>query len=97
MADERPSVIVQPSPGVVGVASDTIGALKAAPLLLVMVLLNMAFIGAAAYYLRNQQDKAFDLMGSIFEHCLPAVKQSRLNDAYLPSPLNPLTSNDGPP
>jgi hypothetical protein len=66
----EPPVVVT-NPGVVTVASDTIRALQTSPVLLVMVLLNMAFIAAGAWYLRNQQDHAFALVGSLFERCLP--------------------------
>jgi hypothetical protein len=74
MTDAPPQVVVQPAQGVIAVASDTIGALKTSPLLLVMVLLNCAFIGAAAYYLRNQQDNAVRLVAEIFDRCLPEHK-----------------------
>jgi hypothetical protein len=57
--------------GVFGTANKTISALTGTPVLLVMVLLNMSFLAVAAYYLRNQQDNAFKLVGNIFDHCLP--------------------------
>jgi hypothetical protein len=69
----QPQPIIVQSPGVIGVATNTIDALKGSPVLLVMVLLNMAFITAAAWYLRNQQDKAFALLDTVFERCLPGA------------------------
>jgi hypothetical protein len=56
---------------ITGVASDTISALKGSPTLLVMVVLNCVFIGGAAYYLRNQQDHAFELVSKMFDRCMP--------------------------
>jgi CDP-diacylglycerol pyrophosphatase len=56
---------------VVGVASDTVGALRGSPTLLVMVVLNAIFIAGAAYYLRNQQDHAFALVDKMFDRCVP--------------------------
>jgi hypothetical protein len=74
MTDDRPpTVVVQPSQGVVGVAADTIGALRGSPTLLVMVVLNCVFIAGAAYYLRNQQDHAFELVNKLFDRCMPDV------------------------
>jgi hypothetical protein len=75
MTDDRPppTVVFQPSQGVVGVATDTIGALRESPMLLVMVLLNCAFLAAAAYYLRGQQETAFKLVDKMFDRCLPNV------------------------
>ena len=70
-----PTVVVQPPQGVIGVAADTVGALRGSPTLLVMVVLNCMFIAAAAYYLRNQQDNAFQLVGRIFDRCLPQAQE----------------------
>jgi hypothetical protein len=53
------------------VARDTIGALKGTPILLVMVLLNCAFLGVATYYLRAQQATAYELVGKVLDRCLP--------------------------
>jgi hypothetical protein len=80
--------LVVTNPGVVSVASDTVSALKTSPLLLVMVLLNVAFIVAGAWYLRNQQDHAFALVGSLFERCLPMkppLSGDNHTGAYSPS------------
>lgn len=72
MSDDRPpTVVVQPSQGVIGVAADTVSALRGSPTLLVMVVLNCMFILGAAYYLRVQQDNAYKLVNSILERCLP--------------------------
>jgi hypothetical protein len=89
MGDDRPpTVVVQPSQGVIGVAADTVGALRGSPTLLVMVVLNCVFIAGAAYYLRNQQDHAFKLVGAVLERCLPephAAPPARPNSAPPPN------------
>ena len=59
--------------GVFGTANKAIGALSGAPMLLVMVLLNCAFIGAGAYYLRGQQSNAYLLVNRLLDRCLPDV------------------------
>jgi hypothetical protein len=71
--DQQPksTVVVSSNGGMFGAANRTISALSGTPVLLVMVLLNVAFIGAAAYYLRSQQDHAFTLVDKIFDRCLP--------------------------
>jgi hypothetical protein len=76
MTDDSPppTVVVQPSQGVVGVAADTVSALRGSPMLLVMVVLNCVFIAGAAYYLRNQQDHAFELVSKMFDSCMPPHK-----------------------
>jgi hypothetical protein len=72
MPDDNPTVVVQQTPqGAVAVAGETVSALKGSPILLVLVLLNIAFLGSAAYYLKNQQDNAFKLVDEIFNRCLP--------------------------
>jgi hypothetical protein len=58
-------------PTIVGAAAGTIDALRSTPILLVMVLLNCAFLGVAAYYLRSQQASAFVLVGKVLDRCLP--------------------------
>ena len=60
-----------PIKGAVNVATDTVSALKGTPILLVMVLLNCAFLAVAAYYLRTQQQTAFTLVGRVLDRCLP--------------------------
>jgi len=75
MADDRsPTVVVEPQQGVVSVATGAVDALRGTPVLLVMVLLNCAFLGAAAYYLRGQQANAFALVDKMFDRCLPEHK-----------------------
>jgi hypothetical protein len=94
MSDDRPpTVVVQPAQGVVAVATDTIGALRGYPVLLVMVILNCVFIAAAAYYLRVQQDNAYKLVGSVLEHCLPDHRSSFNDDR----PARPFTPPPGYP
>jgi hypothetical protein len=73
-ADDNPRSASQ---GVVGVASDTVGALRGSPTLLVMVVLNTIFIGGAAYYLRNQQDHAFELVSKMFDRCMPQQERQQ--------------------
>lgn len=63
--------MTEPPTSVTGVAGSAVDALRSSPTLLVMVLLNMAFLGAAAYYLRQQQDNAFRLVSEMFDRCLP--------------------------
>jgi hypothetical protein len=67
---QQPSVVVQGNGGMFSTANKAIGALTGTPILLVMVLLNCAFIAAAAYYLHGQQDHAFTLVNKLFDHCL---------------------------
>jgi len=76
MTDQnRPQqVIVQPAQGAFGVATDTIGALRDSPTLLVMVLLNCAFLAALAYYLHGQQEATYKLVDKMFDRCLPNVR-----------------------
>lgn len=68
-------------------------------MLLVMVVLNCAFIVAGAYYLRTQQDNAYRLVDKIFERCLPETRPGQRPyiappddhrgdlKGYLPSPI----------
>jgi hypothetical protein len=87
MSDPQPTPVIVTNPGVVTVASDTISALKTSPLLLVLVLLNAAFILAAAWYLRNQQDHAFALVSKLFDRCLIGPAPPQHQGSYSPSPL----------
>jgi hypothetical protein len=50
-------VIVQRGGGITAIAGDAIDALKTSPVLLLIVLLNMAFAGAASYYLERQEER----------------------------------------
>jgi|HubBroStandDraft_5_1064220.scaffolds.fasta_scaffold09764_6 hypothetical protein len=61
------------SNGVTGVASDTINAFRGFPILLVMVLLNAAFLFAGVYYLTKQQDDASQTIDKVLQRCLPDV------------------------
>jgi hypothetical protein len=91
MSDDKPppTVVVQPQ-GVVAVATDAIGALRGTPVLLVMVLLNCAFLFAAAYYLRGQQHNAFTLVDKILDRCLLERPDRHQSDVYPPSSLGSL-------
>lgn len=62
------SDIVKP---IAGAAAGTVDALRSTPILLVMVLLNCAFLGVATYYLRAQQATAYELVGKVLDRCLP--------------------------
>lgn len=68
--------------GITGIASDTVSALKGSPLLLVMVVLNAAFIMAGSYYLSKQQDDTSQVMIKIFDRCLPDVHQNAYTIPY---------------
>jgi hypothetical protein len=71
MTTPEPQPVIVTNPGVITVASGAIDALKTSPILLVMVLLNCAFLGVAAYYLRTQQQSAFTLVTKVLDRCLP--------------------------
>lgn len=57
--------------GVTGLAGDAIDALKTSPVLLLIVLLNMAFAGAAAYYLTGIENKRSEATKLILDRCIP--------------------------
>jgi hypothetical protein len=82
--DKTHTTVIQPSGGVVSVASDTIGALRGTPILLVMVLLNCAFICGAAFYLRIQQDNVYKLVDKMLDRCLNS--KTSYTDNYVPYP-----------
>jgi hypothetical protein len=84
LPEERPQVVVNtPSQGVTAVAGETIGALSGSPILLVMVLLNLGFLGSAAWYFHQQQIGTERVITQIMDRCLPAAH----GDAYiLPEP-----------
>jgi hypothetical protein len=82
MADEHPVVIQNQPSGVFETANRVVGAFAGAPMLLLMVILNLGFIGAAAYYLRNQQDQLTKMVSVIMDRCLPDVH----GDAYIVPP-----------
>jgi CDP-diacylglycerol pyrophosphatase len=54
-----------------GAVTETIGALRSTPVLLVMVVLNFAFIAAAVAYLSHQQENVSKLVTQMFDRCLP--------------------------
>lgn len=70
------------SNGITGIATGTIDALKNSPTLLVMVVLNAAFLGAGSYYLSKQQDDVAQVTDKILERCLPNVHM----EAYIVTP-----------
>ena len=71
MSDDRSHTVIVPAQGVVGIATGAVDALRGTPMLLVMVLLNCAFLLAGCYYIRGQQDNAFKLVDKMFDRCLP--------------------------
>lgn len=58
-------------PSITGVATNTVTALSSTPVLLVVVLLNVAFLGVAAYYMRGQQENVTKLVAQVMDRCLP--------------------------
>jgi hypothetical protein len=91
VSDQPPHPIVVQSPGVIGFATETMGALRGTPILLVMVLLNCAFIAGAAFYLRIQQDNSYKLVDKMLDRCL-GMKGAELfippSRPYSPTPDN---------
>ena len=94
--DKTHTTVIQPQGGVVSVASDTIGALRGTPILLVMVLLNCAFIGGAAFYLRIQQDNVYKLVDKMLDRCLNSRQsyddRPRYTDGTPSPPARPYTA-----
>jgi uncharacterized protein HemX len=74
------------SNGITGVATETIGALKSSPILIVMVVLNVAFLGAASFYLSKQQDDTSQVTIQILQRCLPDVHP----EAFVAPPRRPV-------
>ena len=75
MSDQRPQVVVNtPAQGATAVAGETISALSGSPILLVMVLLNLGFLGSAAWYFHQQQIGTERVITQIMDRCLPAPK-----------------------
>jgi hypothetical protein len=67
-----------PRSGIIGMAHDTIDALKTSPAILLIVLLNMAFAGGAAYYLVTVENyraagttRLLDLLEKCALHTIP--------------------------
>lgn len=79
MTDGPPQVIVSPrNGGVVSVASGVVDALKTSPVILLIVLLNMAFAGGAAYYLATIENKRSEAIKLILDRCIPYAYPPRL-------------------
>jgi hypothetical protein len=70
------------SNGITGIATGTIDALKGTPILVVMVVLNAAFLGAGSFYLSKQQDDIAQLTDKVLDRCLPNVHM----EAYIVTP-----------
>jgi hypothetical protein len=60
--------------GVTGVASDVVSALRTSPVLLLIVILNMAFAGSAAYYLTGIENKRSEVIKLMLDRCVPAAR-----------------------
>jgi hypothetical protein len=60
---------------VTGVAGGVVDALKTSPVLLLIVLLNMAFAGGAAYYLTGIENKRSEAIRLILDRCIPQAVQ----------------------
>jgi len=69
-----PEVIMTDPPreGISGVALGMIDALKTSPVVLLIVLLNMAFAGGAAYYLTHIENMRSEYLKLLLDRCLPA-------------------------
>jgi len=61
-----------PRQGVTGVATGIVDALKTSPVLLLIILLNMAFAGGAAYYLTYIENLRSEYLKLLLDRCLPA-------------------------
>lgn len=61
-----------PREGISGVALGMIDALKTSPVVLLIVLLNMAFAGGAAYYLTHIENMRSEYLKLLLDRCLPA-------------------------
>lgn len=75
MTDQHPApVVLQERGGVVAaISGDLFGAFKTSPILLLIVLLNIAFAGSAAYYLLQMEKYRADdrhALASLLEKCL---------------------------
>lgn len=51
--------------GITAVAGDVVDALRTSPIILLIVLLNMAFAGGATYYLANQEEQRAQNVASL--------------------------------
>jgi hypothetical protein len=63
--------------GITGLGGEVIDALKTSPVLLLIVLLNMAFAGSAAYYLSNIENKRSEATKLILDRCIPYAADHR--------------------
>jgi hypothetical protein len=61
-----------PREGISGVALSMVDALKTSPVLLLIVILNMAFAGGAAYYLTHIENMRSEYLKLLLDRCLPA-------------------------
>jgi hypothetical protein len=77
MADQPAPVIIQQQPAARGmvttIAGDLFGAFQTSPILLLIVLLNIAFAGSAAYYLLQMEKYRADdrrALAALLDKCL---------------------------
>ena len=53
------------------IAGDVVGAFKTSPVLLLIVLLNMAFAGAASYFMVHLESWRHEAMVTLMDRCIP--------------------------
>jgi hypothetical protein len=67
MSDQPP----RRNEGMTDVALGVVDSLKTSPVILLIVLLNMAFAGSAAYYLTGIENKRAEATRLILDRCIP--------------------------
>lgn len=70
MSDQRPGTMT-------GVAIGVVDALRTSPVILLIVLLNMAFVLGGAYYLTGIENKRNEAMRLILDRCIPHAQPLR--------------------
>jgi CDP-diacylglycerol pyrophosphatase len=68
--------------GVTSVATSAIDALKTSPVLLLIVLLNMAFAGSAGWYLASTENKRNEAVRLILDRCIPVYQPPHDRQPY---------------
>ena len=76
MTEDRPppTVLAQPSQGVAGVATTVIDSLRGQPNLLLVFLLNAAFIVGMFYYLIDERRGRQSTLDKILDNCIVMTK-----------------------
>lgn len=70
-----PAIVPVRFDSITGVAGGVVSALATSPVLLLIVLLNMAFAGSAAYYLANIENKRSEATRLILDRCIPYARK----------------------